>query len=49
VAEIVDSPSRPVGRVGLRPMRNALHIHSFQLNGAEVPLRSPVPDPREDV
>lgn len=40
VATIADDPSRKVGLVGLRPLRNGISIHSFQVAGREVALKS---------
>lgn len=39
ITEVADSPARKIGLVGLRPLRNGIHIHSFRVNGVEMALK----------
>lgn len=39
VVSIPDDPQRPVGKIGLRPLRNGIRVQEFALNGEAVDLR----------
>jgi AraC-like DNA-binding protein len=39
ITTVTDSSQRKIGLVGLRPLRNGIHIHSFRLDGKEMVLK----------
>jgi len=39
ITQVADAASRKIGLVGLRPLRNGIHIHSFRVNGTEMALK----------
>jgi len=38
IAALTDSPKRPIGKVGLRPLRNGVHVRDFRIDGEHVVL-----------
>ncbi|MEM1294173.1 MAG: AraC family transcriptional regulator [Verrucomicrobiota bacterium] len=39
IAKLPDNPKRSIGRIGLRPLRNGIHLSRFLINGTHASLR----------